>query len=70
VPVAEGYFTAGEDVQPTVVNAGDIITFNVRYTCPVIITDGVKFIVDGERTTVHTGLELEDYVDGPVKEDE
>jgi hypothetical protein len=70
VPVAEGYFTAGEDVQPTVVNAGDIITFNVRYTGPVIITDGVKFIVDGERTTVHTGLELEDYVDGPVKEDE
>lgn len=70
VPAAEGYFTAGEDVEPTVVNAGDIITFNVRYTGPVIITDGVKFIVDGERTSVHTGLELEDYIDGPVKEDE
>lgn len=70
VPAAEGYFTAGEDVEPTVVNAGDIITFNVSYTGPVIITDGVKFIVDGERTSVHTGLELEDYDDGPVKEDE
>ena len=70
VPVAEGYFTAGEEVEPTVVNAGDIITFNVRYTGPIIITDGVKFIVDGERTTVHTGLELEDYKDGTVTEDE
>ena len=46
VPVVEGYFTAGEDVEPTIVNAGDIITFNVSYRGPDIITEGVKFIVN------------------------
>ena len=70
VPAAEGYFTAGDEVEPTIVNAGDIITFNVIYTGPVVITDGVKFIVNGEKTTVRTGVELEDYTDGTATEDE
>ncbi|MBQ7810962.1 MAG: DUF4493 domain-containing protein [Bacteroidales bacterium] len=64
-----GYFSAGDSVLPTLVNAGDIITFTVSYTGKVDVTDGVKFIVSGKKATVNTGLDLEDYTDADVKED-
>ena len=64
-----GYFSAGDSVEPTVVNAGDIITFDVKYTGTVTVTDGVKFIVNGRKDTVGTGLDLGDYNDAEVKED-
>ena len=64
-----GYFSAGDSVEPTVVNAGDIITFDVKYTGTVTVTDGVKFIVNGRKDTVGTGLDLEDYNDAKVEED-
>ena len=64
-----GYFSAGDSVEPTIVNAGDIITFDVKYTGTVTVTDGVKFIVSGRKDTVGTGLDLEDYDDAKVEED-
>lgn len=64
-----GYFSAGDSVEPTVVNAGDIITFDVKYTGTVTVTDGVKFIVNGRKDTVGTGLDLGDYNDAEIEED-
>ncbi len=69
VPAVEGYFSSGDHNAPTVINAGDIITFNVEYTGEVEVTDGIKFIVDGAKTTVSNGLDLGDYVTGDVEED-
>lgn len=66
---AAGSFSVGDSAGPSVVNAGDIITFNVSYTGTVAVTDGVKFIVSGQKTTVNTGLDLEDYTDETVMED-
>ena len=69
VPAAEGFFSAGDSSEATVVNAGDVITFNISYNGPVTITNGLKFIVNGLRNTVSNGLDLEDYEDGSVEED-
>lgn len=67
----EGYFIAKEETEPYVVEAGDLITFRVNYTGETVPSDGVKFIVDGIRTTMNTSLGLPGYnVDDNVKEDE
>ena len=67
----EGYFVDDGETGPSVVEAGDIITFRVSYTGKTVPSDGVKFIVDGKRTTMNTSLELPEYnVDDNVKEDE
>ena len=69
VPAAEGCFSPGNQDVPTIINAGDIITFNVKYTGEVTVTDGVKFIVNGVKQTVNDGLGLDDYVQGEATED-
>lgn len=68
IPVKEGFFV-DEAGATAVVNGGDVITFNVKYTGEVTITDGIKFIVSGVKTTVSNGLELNDYGDAISKED-
>lgn len=68
-PAAEGYFSLSEQGTPSVPAGGDIITFNVAYTGDVDVTDGIKFIVKGVKTTLSNGLDLGDYVGGEVKED-
>lgn len=65
----EGYLLAN-DGKPEVIMPGDDITFNVKYDGPALVTDGVKFIVEGERLPMHTGLNLKDYEQGNVVEDE
>lgn len=69
-PAAEGYFSLSEQGTPSVPAGGDIITFNVAYTGEVEVTDGIKFIVNGVKTTLNNSLDLDDYVDGEVKEDQ
>ena len=69
-PAAEGYFSLSEQGTPSVPAGGDIITFNVAYTGEVDVTDGIKFIVNGVKTTLNNSLDLDDYVDGEVKEDQ
>lgn len=70
IPAAEGYFSLSEQGTPSVPAGGDIITFNVAYTGEVDVTDGIKFIVKGVKTTLNNSLDLDDYVDGEVKEDQ
>ena len=70
IPKKEGKFSVSEDGEATIVNAGDIITFNVDYTGTVEITDGIKFIVEGKRKTVNDGLTLQDYQAGTATEDQ
>lgn len=53
-----------------VIGRGDDVTFNVKYEGDLPMTEGVKFIVDGERKTMKTGLEINDYEEGSVVEDE
>ena len=67
---ATGKLTAGSSEEATVLNPGDIITFNVKYTGNVEVTDGIKFIVTGLRRTVNDGLHLDDYISGNLTEDE
>lgn len=66
---AEGYFSMSEQRIPSVPVGGDIITFNVVYTGEVEVTDGIKFIVNGVKTTLNDSLDLDDYVTGNVEED-
>ena len=67
----EGYFVDKEEIGPSIVEAGDIITFRVRYTGEVVLSDGVKFIIDGQRSTLGTSLQLPGYnVDNEITEDE
>lgn len=65
----EGYLLAN-DGKPEVIMPGDDITFNVTYVGQAPVTDGVKFIVDGERLPMHTGLDVNDYDKDSVVEDE
>ena len=51
------------------VKAGDFVTLNVNYVGDVVITDGVKFIIEGERKSISTSLGLNDYQNGSVTED-
>ena len=67
---AVGSFSAESSEEASVLNPGDIITFNVKYTGTVEVTDGIKFIVTGVRQTVNDGLHLDDYVSGSLTEDE
>lgn len=69
MPAVDGYFSLGDQNSPTIINAGDIITFNVKYTGEVTVTDGVKFIVNGVKQTVNNGVGLNDYTQGEAKED-
>ena len=67
---ATGYFSATDESEPSVVVAGDIVTFNVKYAGQPVVSDGIKFIVGGERTKVSTSLQLPEYNNGIVTEDE
>ena len=64
----EGYLLAN-DGKPEVIMPGDDITFNVKYDGPAPVTDGVKFIVDGERLQRPPGLIVNDYDNDSVVED-
>lgn len=64
----EGYLLA-DDGNPEVIKSGDDITFNVVYVGDVDDTENVIFIVEGERLTMHTGLDINDYGQGAVVED-
>ena len=67
----EGYFVDKGEAGPSIVEAGDIITFRVRYDGEVVPSDGVKFIVAGTKTTMGSSLVLPDYnVDNNITEDE
>lgn len=59
--------TVGED--PDLIRSGDDITLNVKYVGNVTVTEGVKFIVQGERKQMQTGLTIKDYGQGSVVED-
>ena len=64
----EGYLL-GNDGNPVFIKSGDDITLNVIYVGEVAVTDGVKFIVEGERLPMHTGLNVKDYEQGAAVED-
>ena len=64
----EGYLL-GNDGKPVFIKSGDDITLNVIYEGEVAVTDGVKFIVEGERLPMHTGLNVKDYEQGAAVED-
>lgn len=64
----EGYLSA-DDGNPELIKSGDDITFNVVYEGDVDDTENVTFIVEGERLTMHTGLDIKDYEQGAVVED-
>lgn len=64
----EGYLL-GNDGNPVFIKSGDDITLNVIYVGEVAVTDGVKFIVEGERLPMHTGLNVKDYEQGTAVED-
>lgn len=64
----EGYLL-GNDGNPVFIKSGDDITLNVIYEGEVAVTDGVKFIVEGERLPMHTGLNVKDYEQGAAVED-
>lgn len=67
----EGYFVDKGEAGPSIVEAGDMITFRVRYDGEVVPSDGVKFIVAGTKTTMGSSLVLPDYnVDNNITEDE
>ena len=69
VEVLTGYFTENEE-GPSLLKAGNYITFNVRYTGDVMVTEDIKFIVSGERKSISNEIELEDYYRDEVTEDE
>ena len=69
VEVLTGYFTENED-GPSLLKPGNYITFNVRYTGDVMVTEDIKFIVSGERKSISNEIELEDYYRDEVTEDE
>lgn len=53
-----------------VISRGDDVNFKVIYNGDLPVTDGVKFIVNGERDAMITGLEINDYQQGSAVEDE
>ena len=70
VPKAEGYFAEGNDVERSVVNRGDVITFNINFTGNVQVTNDIKFIVKGKRTRIKNSIDVDDYTSGStVQED-
>ena len=69
VHMQTGYFSDPASGTPAPVKAGDFVTLNVNYVGDVVVTDGVKFIVEGERKSITTSLGLNDYQNGSVTED-
>lgn len=69
VQMKVGYFTDPASGTPASVKAGDFVTLNVSYVGDVVVTEGVKFIVEGERKSIETFLGLDDYQNGDVTED-
>lgn len=67
---ASGEFSDEGSVEPYYIQSGDNITFNVNYMGDIQPSAGIKFIVDGERTAVMNGLEIDDYTQGGVTEDQ
>ena len=66
-----GYFTDVNSDQPAVLRGGDLVTFRVKYTGAPVVTPGIKFIVDGNRTSANNSVNLNDYVNKEgVVEDE
>lgn len=55
---------------PAAAKAGDAITVNVEYVGDVQPSPGIKFIVSGQRKALDDYLELGDYSQGSVTEDE
>ncbi|MBO7248644.1 MAG: DUF4493 domain-containing protein [Bacteroidales bacterium] len=62
-----GYFK--EDDTNAVINPADAITFNVKYTGDPIISPDIKFIVNGERTSVENKIVIGDYTQGKIEEE-
>ena len=69
VQMKVGYFTDPASGTPASVKAGDFVTLNVSYVGDVVVTEGVKFIIEGERKSIETFLGLDDYQNGSVTED-
>ena len=69
VQMQSGYFIDLLSGEPAHVKAGDFVTLNVNYIGDVVVTDGVKFIIEGERKSIPTSLGLNDYQNGSVTED-
>ena len=59
--------TIGEETD--IIRSGDDITLNVKYVGNVTVTEGVKFIVQGKRKQMQTGLTIKDYGQVSVVED-
>jgi hypothetical protein len=70
VPVKTGFLDDEQTGEPVALNAGDDVTFNVRYTGDPVISPNIKFIISGQRVSVENGLKVQDYVSGSVMEDE
>lgn len=62
-----GYFK--EDDTNAVINPADAITFNVKYTGDPIVSPDIKFIVNGERTSVENKIVIGDYTQGKIEEE-
>ena len=69
VQMQSGYLTDPASGMTASVKAGDFVTLNVNYVGDVVVTDGVKFIIEGERKSISTSLGLNDYQGGSVTED-
>lgn len=69
VEMTSGYFSEDGN-EPSVVLPGDLITLSVNYVGEVRPSEGIKFIVQGERKSVQNGFEIEDYIKDSVTEDE
>ena len=65
-----GYYQKEDDTMPSVVKAGDAITFRVRYTGETVQLPGIMFIVSGERTdAIDDSIHINDYENDNVVED-
>lgn len=62
-----GYLMEGE--VPAVIKAADAVTFNVKYVGDPIVTPNIKFVVNGERSSVENSIILGEYNQGSIVED-
>lgn len=58
-----------EDGAPAVIKAADAVTFNVKYVGDPIVTPNIKFVVNGERSSVENSIILGEYNQGSIVED-
>lgn len=70
IEIKSGYIMEEAAPVPAVVKAGDAIAIKVEYVGDVQPSPGIKFIVSGERKELDDCLELGDYSQGTVTEDE